>query len=122
MSKVRSQLRHGLWPDIPSPARQASELTPAARRLATLEELGRLGVGASHDDDGRAHFRSIKVPPGAPRRLIATHGDLVQQFLREQRETLETVRLTEAKPLTGETSAGAALARPDTHRGAVNRA
>lgn len=63
-----------------------SELVPAARRLAesVIEELAAQGVTAWLDSSGRAHFRSLKVPPLAARRAIEIYGDLVEALLVER--------------------------------------
>ena len=60
-------------------------LTVAARRLAeaALEELGRLGVTVTLDEEGRAHFRTTYTPSRAAKRLaIETHGDLLEASIR----------------------------------------
>ena len=96
MSKTRSQLRFGLWPDSPAPAHHPAGLTVAARRLAesTLEELGRFGVAATLDAEGKARFRSIKPLPPAAMRTFETHSDLIEAYLidRASRRLLEEER------------------------------
>jgi phenylalanyl-tRNA synthetase beta subunit len=84
-SKIKSQLRFGLWPETREPAPHHVGLTVAAKRLAeaTIEELGRLGVIVTLED-GRARFRAVKVLPPAARRIIETHADLIEAFLRER--------------------------------------
>jgi hypothetical protein len=84
MSRIKSQLRFGLWPETGETAPHHAGLTLAARRLAeaTVAELGRLGVVVTLEG-GRARFRA-KVLPSAARRLIETHGDLVEAFLHER--------------------------------------
>jgi hypothetical protein len=90
-SKIKSQLRFGLWPDSPTPAHHPVGLTVAARRLAelVLEELGRLGVVVTLDKTGRAHFRATKVPPPTARLAVERHGDLIEAYL------IEAARLTQ---------------------------
>jgi hypothetical protein len=86
MSKVKAQLRNGLWPDSSAPAHQPAELTVAARRMAmcALEELKRLGVTVSLDKVGKAHFRSVRVPPPAARLTAERQGDLIEAYLIER--------------------------------------
>jgi hypothetical protein len=86
MGRIKSQLRYGQWPESGEPAHHHVGLTVAARRLAeaVLEELGRLGVVATLDDEGRAHFRASKVLPPAARLAIERHGDLIQAHLIER--------------------------------------
>ena len=85
-SRIKADLYSGLWPESKAPASHAIGLTPAARRLdqSTLEELSRLGVAVAIDDEGRARFRTTKVLPPAAKRLIETHADLLQSWLREK--------------------------------------
>ena len=85
MSKTKSQLRYGQWPDSPASAHHPAGLTVAAQRLAAtaLAELNRLGVTVELDNAGRARFRSVRVPPPAARLAIERHGDLIEAYLRE---------------------------------------
>ena len=85
MGRIRSQLRFGLWPETREQAPHHAGLTVAAKRLAeaTVEELGRLGVVVTLEG-GRA--RGAKVLPSAARRIIETHADLVEAFLKERQE------------------------------------
>jgi hypothetical protein len=87
LSKTKSQLRFGQWPDSPSPAQHRPELTVAAKRLAeaALAELGRLGVAATLDKSGRAHFHAAGIPSRDARLIIETHADLVEAYLAERR-------------------------------------
>jgi hypothetical protein len=86
-SKIKSQLRFGLWPETRESAPHHVGLTLAARRLAeaTLEELSRLGVIVTLED-GRARFRAAKVLSPAAKRVIETHADLIESFLKERQE------------------------------------
>jgi hypothetical protein len=86
MSKTKSQLRYGQWPDSPAPAHHPVGLTVAARRLAeaALEELGRFGVAVTLDKTGRAHFRPTYSPSRAARLAIERHGDLIEAYLIER--------------------------------------
>ena len=90
MGKVKAQLRYvGLWPDgRPStgPDLEAPALTLAARRLAesVLEGLGRAGVSAFLDRDGRVRFRTSRFTPPSARRTIEVSGDLIEAALRER--------------------------------------
>lgn len=92
MSRTKSQLRHGgMWPDGRDLGHvgglaPAAHLTVAAHRLAeaALEELGRLGVVAALDGDGRARFRATRAVPPAAKLAIERYGDLVQALLRER--------------------------------------
>jgi hypothetical protein len=88
MGRIRSQLRFGLWPDSPAPAHHPAGLTVAARRLAeaALEELGRLGVVVTLDEEGKARFRATYTPSRAARFAIERHGDLIEAYLRERRD------------------------------------
>jgi hypothetical protein len=85
MSRIKSQLRYGQWPDSPTPAHHHVGLTVAARRLAesALEELGRFGV-VSLDDEGKARLRSIKPLPPTAMRTFETHADLIEAYLSER--------------------------------------
>jgi hypothetical protein len=89
--RTRSQLRFGLWPHSPIRAHHSIGLTVAARRLAeaALEELGRLGVVATLDQTGRAHFRATYTPLRAARLAIERHGDLIEAYLIERRGIAE---------------------------------
>jgi hypothetical protein len=73
-------------PESKERARHDVGLTIAARRLAesALEELGRLGVVAALDDEGRARFRATRALPPAARRVVETFGDVVEVYLRER--------------------------------------
>jgi hypothetical protein len=86
MSRIRSQLRFGLWPDSPTPALHSTGLTFAARRLAesALEELARDGVTAALDEAGRARFSPTKVSSRDARRVIEIQGDLIEALLVER--------------------------------------
>jgi hypothetical protein len=86
MSRIKSQLRFGLWPDSPAPAHHHVGLSVPARCLAesALEELGRFGVVATLDDEGKARFHSTKPLPPAAMRTFETHGDLIEAYLREK--------------------------------------
>jgi hypothetical protein len=87
VGKARSQLRYvGQWPDGRAPPGQPAELTVAARRMAAsaLEELNRLGVTAELDRAGKAHFRSVRIPPPAARSMIERQGDLIEAYLIER--------------------------------------
>ena len=85
MGRIKSQLRSGMWPDSKALASHHIGLTIAARRLAesTLTELTRLGVTVAIDDEGRARFRTTKVLPPTAKRLIETHADLIETFIKE---------------------------------------
>jgi hypothetical protein len=85
-SRIKSQLRFGLWPESKAPASHHVGLTLAAKRLAqsTLAELTRLGVSVTIDDEGRARFRTTKLLSPAAKRLIETHADLLESWLREK--------------------------------------
>ena len=86
-SKIKSQLRFGqvVWPEARAPSSHHIGLSVAARRLAeaTLAELTRLGVTVAIDDEGRARFRTTKVLPPTAKRLIETHCDLLETFIKE---------------------------------------
>jgi hypothetical protein len=86
MSRIKSQLRYGLWPESKERAHHHVGLTMAARRFAesALEELRRLGVAATLDDEGRARFRATRVLPSAARRIVETHGDVIETYLSER--------------------------------------
>jgi hypothetical protein len=86
MSKTRSQLRFGQWPDGRASTDHLPGLTVAARRLAAsaLEELGRFGVVVWLDKAGRAHFRSARIPSRDARLAIERHGDLIETYLNER--------------------------------------
>ena len=86
MGKTRSQLRYGRWLDSPVPMHHPPELTIAAQRLgmSALAELNRLGVTVTLDEAGRAHFRSVKVPPPAEGLTIERQGDLIEAYLIER--------------------------------------
>lgn len=85
--RIKSQISNGqiVWPETRAPASHVVGLTIAARKLAeaTLTELTRLGVTVAIDDEGRARFRTTKVLPPAAKRLIETHGDLLESFIKE---------------------------------------
>jgi hypothetical protein len=83
MAREKAPLRFGLWPESLVQARQPTELTAAAKRLAasTVKELAKLGVTVEVDKARRAHFRSTKIPPIAARLLIETRGDLVESYM-----------------------------------------
>jgi hypothetical protein len=76
----------GKWPDSRAPAHHPIGLTVAARRLAeaALEELGRLGVVATLDKTGRAHFRAAYSPSRVARLAIERHGDLIEAYLLDR--------------------------------------
>ena len=59
-----------------------SDFRGAARRLAAaaLEELNTFGVAVTLEA-GRARFRSIKPLPPAAKRIVETHGDLIETYL-----------------------------------------
>jgi hypothetical protein len=82
--RTRSQLRFGAWPESPTPAHHATELTLAARRQAesAIAELQRHGVEVQLDKGGRARFRSAKVPSAGARRIIEVKGDLIEAYLQ----------------------------------------
>jgi hypothetical protein len=85
MSRTHALLRYGLWPDIPVSAKEPVELTTAARArgLHAIEELSRLGVTVTIED-GRLRFRSSRVVmPAAARRIVETHGHLLEAVLRQ---------------------------------------
>ena len=86
VGRIKSQLRYGQWPEAKEREHHHVGLTVAARRLAelALEELGRLGVAATLDDEGRARFRAARVLPPAARRIVETHGDVIETYLREK--------------------------------------
>jgi hypothetical protein len=90
--RIKSQLRYGImWPESRAQAHlQPLGLTPAARRVAeaALAELGRLGVTATLDDEGKARFRATKAPPLAAKRTIETHGDVIEAYLVESASRL----------------------------------
>jgi hypothetical protein len=83
--KTRTALRLGSRPGGKA-ATARPELTPAARRLAesVIARLAAQGVTTGLDSSGRAHFRSLKVPPLVARRTIEIHGDLVEALLVER--------------------------------------
>ena len=85
--KLKAQLKGGLWPESREPAPHHIGFTVAAKRLAeaTLEELSRLGVIVTLED-GRARFRAAKVLPPAAKRVIETHADLIESFLKERQK------------------------------------
>ena len=84
MGKIKSQLRYG-WPESRALASQSSASRSRRGKLAeaTLTELTRLGVTVAIDDEGRARFRTTKVLPPVAKRLIETHGDLLESFIKE---------------------------------------
>jgi hypothetical protein len=86
MSRIKSQLRYGQWPDSPTALHQPAELTVAARRMAlgAREELARLGVAVMLDEAKRAHFRSVRILPLAARLTIERQGDLIEAYLVER--------------------------------------
>jgi hypothetical protein len=86
MSKTKSQLRYGQWPDSPASAHHPAGLTVAAQRLAAtaLAELNRPGVTVELDKAGKAHFRSVRIPPPAARLMIERQGDLIEAYLIER--------------------------------------
>ena len=90
MSRIKSQFRFGQWPDSPAPAHHPVGLMVAARRLAesALEELGRFGVVATIDDEGKARFRSIKPLPPAAMRTFETYADLIEAYLIDRASRL----------------------------------
>jgi hypothetical protein len=85
VGRIKSQLRFGLWPESRETAPNHVGLTVAARRLAesTLEDLGRLGVIVTLEN-GRARFHTAKVLPPSAKRVIETHVDLIESFLKER--------------------------------------
>ena len=85
MTRIKSQLRFGLWPESKEREHHHVGLTVAARRLAeaTFEELGRLGVIVNLEG-GKARFRSTKPLPPAAMRIVETHGDVIEAYLREK--------------------------------------
>jgi hypothetical protein len=85
MGKVKSQLRFGLWPKSKEREHHHVGLTVAARRLAesALEELGKFGVIVNLEG-GKARFRSIRPLPPAAMRIVETHADLIEAYLREK--------------------------------------
>jgi hypothetical protein len=52
--------------------------------MSALEELKRLGVDVALDKAGKAHFRSVTVPPPAARLTIERQGDLIEAYLVER--------------------------------------
>ena len=86
MGRIKSQLRYGQWPESREPAHHHVGLTVAARRLAAsvLEELGRLGVVATLDDEGRARFRATRTASREAKLMIERHGDLIEAYLIER--------------------------------------
>jgi hypothetical protein len=86
-SRIKSQLRFGLWPEAHASAHEPIELTIAARKSAetALAEFSRLGVNVAIGTNGRARFRSIRIPPPKARLMIEIHGDAIEAFLKEQR-------------------------------------
>jgi hypothetical protein len=79
-------LRFGLWPESTEPAHHHVGLTVAARRLAesALEELGRLGVVVTLDEEGRARFRPTRILPHAAKLAIERQGDVIEALLIER--------------------------------------
>jgi hypothetical protein len=84
MARIKSQLRFGMWPESRETVPHHVGLTVAAKRLAeaTLEELGRVGVRVTIED-GRARFRAARILPPTAKRLIETHADLLESFIKE---------------------------------------
>jgi hypothetical protein len=86
MSKIKAQLKHGLWPDGPAPAPLPVGLTVAARSLALAarDELSRFGVAVMLDEKtGKAQFCAVGIPSRDARLTIERHGDLIEAYLRE---------------------------------------
>jgi hypothetical protein len=86
MSKTKSQLRYGQWPDTPASAHHPAGLTVAAQRLAAtaLEGLNRLGVTVGLDKAGEAYFHATRIPPPAARLTIERQGELIEAYLIER--------------------------------------
>ena len=86
VGRLKSQLRFGqvVWPETREASSHHVGLTIAARRLAesTLAELTRLGVSVAIDE-GKARFRATRAMPPTAKRIIETHGDLLEAFLKE---------------------------------------
>ena len=61
--------------------RPSSQSRLGALAASVLEELGRLGVTVTLDGDGRARFRSVRIPPLAARLEIERHGPLIEAYL-----------------------------------------
>ena len=74
MARIKSQLRFGLWPESKEREHDHMGLTVAARRLAD----------SALDDEGRARFRAIRDLPPAAKRIVETHGDVIEVYLREK--------------------------------------
>ena len=84
MSRIKSQLRFGLWPESKERERHDGGLTVAARRLAetVLEDLGKLGITVTLDDAGKARFRTPRgISPALVGPVIERHGDLIEAYL-----------------------------------------
>ena len=88
MSRTNAQLRFGMWPEARETAHHHVGLTPAARRLAesTVNELRRLGVEITLDDEGKARFRTPRMLSAAARLSLESHADLIETYLRESNQ------------------------------------
>jgi hypothetical protein len=87
MGRAKSQLRYvGYWPDGSALMNHPAELTDAARRTAAtaIEQLSKLGVSATLDKLGRAHFNATKIPSRDARLMIERHADLIESYLVER--------------------------------------
>ena len=74
MSRIKSQLCFGQWPEAREHEHHHAGLTVAARRHAD----------SALDDEGRARFRAIRDLPPAAKRIVETHGDVIEVYLREK--------------------------------------
>ena len=87
MSRIKSQLRYGQWPESKERERHDVGLTVAACRLAetVLEDLGKLGIAVTLDEKSKARFRTprgISLALVGP--VIERHGDLIEAYLRDK--------------------------------------
>ena len=84
--QILPALRYGQWPE--SKERSAMMSVSRSRRAASLdrrsEELGRLGVAVTLDAEGRARFRASRDLPPAAKRIVETHGDVIEAHLRDK--------------------------------------
>jgi hypothetical protein len=83
VTRLRSQLRQGRWPETRTSV-EPVELTIAARRQAeaAIAELSRIGVRVGLDGAGRARFSGKMAPVAA--RIIERMGDLIEAYLAER--------------------------------------
>ena len=78
-------MRFGLWPEAREATPHYVGLAPAAKRLAesTINELCRLGVEITLDDEGKARFRAPRMLSAAARLSLESHADFIETYLRE---------------------------------------